>query len=513
MNLKQTKLGRVILVGAGPGDPGLITVRGRDAIKRADVVVFDHLVCKELVDIAPANAKHIYVGKKVGKHTLKQEEINELLVHEARQGHSVVRLKGGDPFIFGRGAEECELLRDNGIEFEIVPGVSAAAAVPAYAGIPITCRDYSTSFIAVTGHEHACKEKSDVDWASIARVNGTLVIFMGVLNIERIANELMKNGKSPETPTAVIRWGTYSYQKTIIGSLSTIADQVKSANLRPPALIVVGEVVRFRESLNWFETRPLFGKTIAIPRARSNASRLSESLIDMGANVIEIPAAKHEPIHTTNPLEEILHELSDYDWIIFTGDQSVHSFFDAMNQKGYDTRSLTNCRIGAIGDETISALSEHGVKPDFIPTRFCSAHVVEELSSQFPLDKVRILIPCQDEIHEGLSQSLQNVGAIVKNTVVFSDDDGAVEEFFLNGQRLDLVAFTCSTTVHNFINRVGIQEAKRIADNTVFASIGPMTSSALNEYGFSVKVQPHKSNIQSLTNEIAAYCRDDSEKD
>ncbi len=513
MNLKQKKIGRVILVGAGPGDPGLITVRGRDAIKRADVVVFDHLVCKELVDIAPAHAKHIYVGKKVGKHTLKQEEINELLVREARLGHDVVRLKGGDPFIFGRGAEECQLLRANGIQFEIVPGVSAVAAVPAYAGIPITCRDYSTSFIAVTGHEHACKEESDVDWASIARVNSTLVIFMGVLNIGCITNKLIENGKSPETPTAVIRWGTYSHQKTIIGSLSTIADQVQRANLRPPGLIVIGEVVRFRESLNWFETRPLFGKTIAVPRARSQASRLSQSLIGMGANVIEIPAARHEPIQAANPLGEILHEIRDYDWIVFTDDQSVHSFFDSMNQKGYDTRSLANCRIGAIGDETISALSEHGVKPDFIPTRFCSAHVVEELSSQFPLDKVRILIPCQDEIHEGLSQSLQNAGAIVKNAVIFSDYDNATEEFLLNGQRLDLVAFTCSTTVHNFINRIGINEAKRIAGNTVFASIGPLTSSALHEYGFEVKVQPQQSDIQSLTNAIAVHCQDDSEKD
>ncbi len=245
--------GRVYLVGAGPGDPGLLTVRGLELLRRAEVVVYDHLVSREILDLAPPQARRIYVGKISGKHTCPQEEINTLLLDEARQGYQVVRLKGGDPFIFGRGGEECLFLYDHGIPFEVVPGVSAVSAVPAYAGIPLTSRDYSTAFVAVTGHEHNHKEKPQVDWATIARLDATLVVFMGILSIRSICDELLRHGRPPETPAAVIRWGTTAEQETLTGTLAAIADQVEQNRLRPPGLIVIGEVVRLREKLNWFE--------------------------------------------------------------------------------------------------------------------------------------------------------------------------------------------------------------------------------------------------------------------
>ncbi|MFB3785796.1 MAG: uroporphyrinogen-III C-methyltransferase [bacterium] len=254
MSANSLPNGRVYLVGAGPGDPGLLTVRGLELLRRAEVVVYDHLVSREILDLAPPQARRVYVGKISGKHTCPQEEINTLLLDEARQGYQVVRLKGGDPFIFGRGGEECLFLYDHGIPFEVVPGVSAVSAVPAYAGIPLTSRDYSTAFVAVTGHEHNQKEKLQVDWATIARMDATLVVFMGILSIRSICDELRRHGRPPETPAAVIRWGTTTEQETITGTLSTIADQVEQSRLRPPGLIVIGEVVRLREKLNWFET-------------------------------------------------------------------------------------------------------------------------------------------------------------------------------------------------------------------------------------------------------------------
>ncbi|MBN2326625.1 MAG: uroporphyrinogen-III C-methyltransferase [Candidatus Omnitrophica bacterium] len=504
--------GKVILVGAGPGDPGLLTVRGRDYIQRADVVVYDHLVCQELVDLAPAKSRHIYVGKKVGKHTLSQEGINELLVREAKEGNAVVRLKGGDPFIFGRGAEECDHLRANGVEFEVVPGVSAAAAVPAYAGIPVTSRDYSTAFTAVTGHEHACKSQPQVNWASFAQVDGTLIVFMGILSIRKITDELMKHGKDPKTPAAVIRWGTYAHQKTLTGALENIADQVERANMRPPGLIVIGEVVRFRERLDWFETRPLFGRTIVVPRARSQASRLAAMLSDKGANVLEIPAARHEPIQMPDRLDNVVLHAREYNWILFPGERSAAVFFETLTGKGCDARSLAGCRIGALGEETSKILLERGIRADFVSTCFCSPHVVDELSAQFPLEGERFLLPCEDEAPEGLPHALQQAGAIVDQVVaaVRSEEE---ETFALNGRKIDMLVFPCSATVRKFIERFGEDESHRIAKNALIASIGSHTSKALLEYHFSVHLQPIQSDIPSLVDRIVEHFSDDSDKD
>jgi len=505
--------GKVVLVGAGPGDPNLITVRGRDVLQRADTIVFDHLVAKELVDLAPAGAKRIYVGKKAGKHTLNQDGINELLVKEAQAGNAVVRLKGGDPFIFGRGAEECEYLRDHGVEFEVVPGISAVAAVPAYAGIPVTCRNLSTAFVAVTGHEDASKSEPDVDWAAIAQVKGTIVVFMGVLSVRRITDELMKHGKSPKTAAAVIRWGTYAHQRTVTGTVETIADDVKRAGLRPPGLIVIGEVVRLRERLDWFETRPLFGRTIVVPRARSQRSRLAALLIDKGANVLEIPAASHEPVKAEDWLSEVARNVNGYDWIVFPGVTAVQAFFEALNGQGQDSRSLAGIRIAALGEDTGDALIERGIRPDLIPSRFCPATVVEELTAHYPLEGMRVLYPYGCGTPGGLASALKGARAIVDKVAVSSGPGEAPEGNVLNGHRIDSVVFTCSSTVKSFFNRLGEEEARHVAEHAVLASIGPQTTRTLQEYRFQSHIQPKQSDLPSLADAILAYYANDADKD
>ncbi len=505
--------GKVILVGAGPGDPGLITVRGREILQHADVVVFDHLVAKELVDLAPAAARRIYVGKKVGKHTLRQDEINELLLQEAKAGAAVVRLKGGDPFIFGRGAEECEYLRQGGVEFEVVPGISAAAAVPAYAGIPVTCRHLSASFIAVTGHEDASKEESAVNWPAIAKIQDTLVIFMGVLKLRKITATLIQHGRAPDTPTAVIRWGTYAHQRTLTGTLGDIAAKVERAHLRPPALIVIGDAVRLRDRLNWFETRPLFGRTIILPRARSQKSRLAALLKEKGANVVEIPAARHEPIAVPDRISDTLRHISGFDWIIFPGAASAELFFSALNQIGQDSRHLSRCRIGALDEETTDVIQAHGIRPDFLANRFCSSAVIGELAKQYPLEGMRVLIPSRNEIPEGLTRAFQNAGAIVETVISYKGEEEESDAIALNGHKLDAAAFTCSKTVSVFFERLGVEEAKRMISNATVASIGPQTSNKLREFGVPVHIQAPESNIPSLAAALAAHYCDDTDKD
>ncbi|MEW6235042.1 MAG: uroporphyrinogen-III C-methyltransferase [Candidatus Omnitrophota bacterium] len=512
MAIDSSLKGKVFLVGAGPGDPGLITVRGRDLIQRADAIVYDHLAAPELLDYAPAKARRLYVGKKAGKHTASQDEINEILVREAKAGNAVVRLKGGDPFVFGRGAEECVYLRQCGVEFEVVPGVSAAAAVPAYAGIPVTCRDLSVSFTAITGHECESKGGAQVDWADVARLKGAIVIFMGVLNLRKIAAELVRGGKPASTPAAVIRWGTCTYQKTVTGTLETIADRVERAGLRPPALVVVGEVVRMRETLNWFETRPLFGRVILLPRARSQKSRLAALLAEMGAEVLELPAAAHELIPLPDRLEEMARQALDFDWILFPGAESVKSFFTALDGIGRDARSLARLRIGALGEETAEALRSFGVRADFLPSRFCSAAVVEELSRQFPLDGMRMLLPYEGETPEGLAHALLAAGCRVERVFVSvhsQPETGAA----LNGRKIDLAAFTCSAAVKAFAARLGVEEARRLAERTLFASIGPQTTMALRSFGLPANIQADPSGLPELANAIAAYYTNDADKD
>ncbi|MBE3069445.1 MAG: uroporphyrinogen-III C-methyltransferase, partial [Planctomycetes bacterium] len=354
--------GRVTLVGAGPGDPGLLTLRGREALAAADVVVYDALVSPHLLDHAPPGAERVYVGKRSAQHTLSQDGINALLVERARGGAAVVRLKGGDPYVFGRGGEEGLALAEAGIPFEIVPGITAAVAAAAYAGIPVTHRGLASTLTFVTGHEADDKADSAIDWAALARLKGTLAFYMGVANLPAIAANLMRHGLAGATPAAAVQWGTTPRHRSVAATLETLHDAVTRAGLGPPAILLVGEVVRLRESLGWFEQRPLLGRRIVVTRARAQASSLVARLEALGAETIEAPAIRIEPPDDPAPLAEAARAAGDFDWIVFTSTNGVDAFFAALAAAGLDARRLAGCRVAAIGPATAERLAACGIR-------------------------------------------------------------------------------------------------------------------------------------------------------
>lgn len=353
--------GRVYLVGAGPGDPGLITIKGSKCIGKADVVVYDRLVNPRLLGYAPPGARLIYAGKSPQGHTLTQDEINKVLVENALAGYTVVRLKGGDPFLFGRGGEEAQSLVKEGIPYELVPGVTSAIAVPAYAGIPVTHRDLTSSFTVVTGHEDPQKEDSRISWEKIAGGSGTLVFLMGVSNLPFIVGKLMENGRSPQTPAAVIRQGTLPEQGTLTGCLMDIAEKVTVADFKPPAVLVVGEVVSLREQLRWFESKPLFGVRVVVTRPREGASYFSDLIEELGGESFEFPAIEVVPPRDFAPLDNALHKAGEYDWIVFTSVNGVNSFFKRLRELEHDIRELQGVRLCAIGPKTREVLETKGL--------------------------------------------------------------------------------------------------------------------------------------------------------
>ncbi|MDW8344487.1 MAG: uroporphyrinogen-III C-methyltransferase, partial [Verrucomicrobiae bacterium] len=365
-----TRPGKVYLVGAGPGDPGLITVRGVECLQRAEVVVYDKLANPVLLQYAPASAERIYAGKDPKKHTLTQEEINQLLIDRARAGRTVVRLKGGDPVVFGRGSEEAEALRAAGIEYELVPGVSSAIAGPMYAGIPVTHRGLATAFLVVTGHEDPTKETPQVDWAQVARFFGTRVILMGVERIGAIAAELMRHGLAADTPVAMVQDATLPRQRVVTGTLATIAEVAEREQIRPPAITVVGDVVRLREVLAWWERRPLYGKRIAVTRSREQASELVRRLSELGADVLEVPTIAIKPPVSRAPLREALDGLGEYDWIVFTSPNGVTAFFDEFFRMFDDIRALGQVRIAAVGPATAEKVRALRLRVDLQPQEF-----------------------------------------------------------------------------------------------------------------------------------------------
>ena len=340
----------VYLVGSGPGDPGLITVKGLNCIKKADVIVYDYLVNASLLRNARDDAEIIYVGKKGNQHTMEQEDINQLLVDKAMENKIVTRLKGGDPYVFGRGGEEALVLKEHNIPFEVVPGITAAIATPAYAGIPVTHRTCTSTFGLITGHEDPTKDQSDIDWKKISTGLGTLTFYMGIKNLPNIVSQLVKHGRSEDTPVAVIRWGTTTEQETVTGTLSNIVEKAK--DIKPPAITIVGEVVNLRDQLNWFETRPLFHKTIVVTRSRDQASEFSEQLTDLGANVLEFPTISITSPDDFTPLDNEIGKLESTDWIIFTSVNGVDCFFHRLFELGGDVRDLKGVKICSIGPAT-----------------------------------------------------------------------------------------------------------------------------------------------------------------
>ena len=474
--------GRVYLVGAGPGDPGLITVRGLDVLRQADVVLYDNLAPVSLLEHARPDAERIYVGKKRADHHLSQEEINALLVEKARTGAVVVRLKGGDPFIFGRGGEESEALHAAGVRFEVVPGVSSATGAAAYAGIPLTHRSRTSAISFVTGHE-----VDAIDWAKVGQIE-TLVIFMGLTTFGEIARQLIAGGRDAQTPAAAIRWGTRPDQQTLIGTVGNLAERIAGAKLKPPALIIVGEVVALREDLNWFEKLPLFGRRIVLTRAEEQAGESAEQLRRLGADVVAAPTIEIVEPSSWAPIDAAIAKLETYDWLIFTSRNGVERFLARLDASERDLRAIKG-KIAAIGPATAEALSQARLKVDCLPQEFVAESLLDALDAE--LNGKKILIARAEVAREVLPEELRRRGATVDVAPVYRTvvPDAATLRKALAEKRPDWVTFSSSSTVRHFI-----EMADEVALQGVgIASIGPVTSATLREYGFepTVEAEPH----------------------
>jgi uroporphyrinogen III methyltransferase/synthase len=501
--------GVVYLVGAGPGDPGLITVKGLECLRRADVVIYDYLAGETLLNEAPVTSEKVYVGKQAGMHMLPQEEINALLIARAQEGKTVIRLKGGDPFVFGRGGEEALALVDAGIPFEVVPGVTAGIAVPAYAGIPVTHRFLSSTLTFVTGHEDPLKDQSEVNWEALAAGTGTLIFFMGGRNLSLIVERLIANGRRSDTPIALIRWGTYPEQRTLTGTLADIVEKADRVNFQPPVLIIIGDVVRLRERLNWYETKPLFGKQILVTRSREQAGDFSRRLLDLGAIPVECPMIGIESPLDWGPVDRAIADLADYDWIVFTSANGVEKFLGRLFEKGHDLRYLGHVRLCAIGPATTEALHRHHLIPDMRPSRNTSAAIAEAFSTFGSLSHVRILLPRADIAPPDLPDALVGLGAEVCSVTAYRTvpppPDGEILTLLRNGE-VDVITFTSSSTVRNLVEILGPTDAITLLNRATVASIGPVTSETLRELGVRVNVEADSQNI-SIAGLIEAILR------
>lgn len=497
--------GKVFLVGAGPGDWRLTTLKTADALKIADVVIYDRLADERILGFAPKTAEFIYVGKASSNHTMKQGDINQLICDKALEGKNVVRLKGGDPFVFGRGGEEALLLKENNVPFEIVPGVTSAISVPAYAGIPVTHRAVATSFAVVTGHEDPTKGESNMRWDKLATATDTIVFLMGVENLPKICAKLMEFGRDGNTPAAVIRWGTKACQETLITTVANAAADVKAAGLKPPAIFIVGDVVKLRKEIAWFDNlayRPLFGKTVLVTRARAQASALTSRLEELGANVMEMPAIElAEPDDKFAALDAAIGELETYNWLIFTSANGVDRFFDRLKAAGKDARKLANAKLCAIGSATADRLADYGLLTDTMPKEFRAEGIIESLSDLKPGTK--ILIPRAQVAREILPEKLTEMGCKVtvapayKTVTATGDAQPAITA--LKEGRIDFVTFTSTSTVENLVNIIG--DAK-LLETAKIAAIGPVTAEACKKHGIKVDAMAEKYTIPCLVETI-----------
>jgi len=503
--------GTVYLIGAGPGDPGLITVRGRHCIQTADVIIYDYLASPQLLKHARADAEFIYVGKKGGDHTLPQDGINALLVEKASAGKSVARLKGGDPFIFGRGGEEAEVLVASGIPFEIVPGVTSAIAAPAYAGIPLTHRKFTATLAFVTGHEDPTKETSTIDWEALTRAAGTLVFFMGVKNLPLIVEQLTRHGRAADTPVALVRWGTTARQRTVSGTLSTIVQQVRDAGLKAPAIIVVGEVVSLRDTMQWFDKRPLFGKRIVVTRAREQASALVDRLEALGAQCLEIPTIQIVPPDDWGPLDAALAELEAYQWVVFTSVNGVKYFFRRLFEMGGDVRRLRNARIAVIGPATRDQLLEYGIRADILPDSYRAESVVAAFNSEV-MAGCRVLLPRALEARSVLPEELATMGARVDDVCAYrtrlAPDGADTLREALENTEIDMVTFTSSSTAVNFKALLPEDKMAELMTPVTVASIGPITTETATSLGFTVALTAEDYTIPGLCDAILSFYQD-----
>ncbi len=500
--------GKVYLVGAGPGAEDLISLKAVECIKKADVIIYDFLANKRFLNFAKDSAEKIYVGKKGSCHTLKQPDINRLIVEKALAGNIVTRLKGGDPYIFGRGGEEAEELLKDDIPFEVVPGITAGAAASAYAGIPLTHRDFTSTVAFVTGHERDDSEYSKIHWDKIATGIGTIVFYMGVKNLPNIVKNLIDNGRSPDTPIALVRWGTLPIQKTVVGTLSNIVKKVEEAGLSAPAIIIVGEVVKLRETLRWFDKKPLFGKNIVITRAREQASNLVTKLSEYGANVIEFPTIEITEPDDFTEVDNAIENIDSYNWIIFTSVNGVKLFFKRLQAKNKDSRSLSNANICAIGPKTAEMFRKFGIIPDLVPEKYQAEYIIEGLKEK-GIDGKKFLLPRAKVAREVLPEKIKENGGIIDvvtvyKTVMPETDKELVTEYFKN-REVDYITFTSSSTVKNFFEILKDEPVKEWLKNVKTVSIGPITSETLKKFGVEPYIEAEKFTIDGIVEGILNY--------
>ena len=499
------------LVGAGPGDPGCLTLRGRECLSRADLVVYDYLANAELLRFAPEQAERVFAGKHgAGPHLLEQEQINALLVSSARAGRTVVRLKGGDPFVFGRGGEEVEALAAAGLRFEIVPGVTSALAVPAYAGIPVTHRDWVSGLTVLTGHEAPGKRTSRVRWEHVATAGNTIVLLMGVTQLRANLGELLAAGLAPDTPAAAIRWGSTPRQRVVRGTAGTLASAVEDGRLRPPVTVVVGEVVRLRDAMAWFERRPLFGRRVLVTRTREQAGVLSAALAEAGAEVIECPAIRLVDPPTWEPVDAAIARLETYQWLVLTSVNGVERFFARLDASGRDVRALHRARIAAIGPETARALARRHLRADVVPDEFRAEGLLSSLAGT-DVRGQRFLMPRAAGARAILPDELRRAGAEVDEVITYAtavpEESVARLRATLDSGPLDVLTFTSSSTVTSFLallDRAAPDDGRaRIAGATV-ACIGPITAATAKEKGLRVDAVPEKYTIPALVEAVVA---------
>jgi uroporphyrinogen III methyltransferase/synthase len=494
--------GKVFLVGAGPGDPGLLTKRAAELIADADLIAVDALVSKDITSTFPPQTEVVYVGKRASAHTLPQDRINQLLVDEARAGKTVVRLKGGDPFVFGRGGEEAEELVAAGILVEIVPGISSSIAGPAYAGIPVTHRSYATSLTLVTGHES--DDSTGIDWPVVARLQGTIVFMMGFGNLPLIVRKLIENGMPAQRPVAVISKATTREQRTVAGTLSNIESRVAAAKLPTPALIVVGEVVKMRDVINWFETKPLFGKRVVVTRAREQASELKRLLEDAGAQVLQFPTIQIAPPESYDSLDRIIDALTDYQWIIFTSTNGVKSFFERLHEHGDDARALAGAMVAAVGDTTAADLRVRGINPDLVPDKFQSTALLPLLEADQKGIRTAVIRAAEggDELIEELRRRGGEVDLGIAYRTVAADSDIDELRRLISEGSVDAVTFTSASTVDHFFGRLTAEERSQVSKHAMLASIGPTTTEAIRRYGRGPDVEAKNATIQALLDAV-----------
>jgi uroporphyrinogen III methyltransferase/synthase len=497
--------GKVYLVGAGPGDPGLLTLKGKQILERADCVIYDFLVNKDLLCLARPEAEKICVGRRGEADRMRQSEITKLLVARAREGKSVCRLKGGDPFVFGRGGEETQALADAGMAFEVVPGVSAGHAVPAYAGIPITHRDFTSTVSFIAGHEDPEKESSRLDWEQLAVCPGTLVFFMAVRNLPRITQALIEHGRAPATPAAVIQWGSLPEQKVIEGTLADIAAKASAA--LTPAITVIGEVVSLREHLNWFERLPLFGKRIVITRAREQADELREALAALGANVIEIPTIEIRPPDSWEPLDAAIRRLEEFHYLLVTSANGVRNFLARLAASGRDVRALRGLTIAAIGPATAAEFARTGVKVDLLPTKYVAEGLLAALADRDLRDKA-FLIPRARVARDLVPRALKERGARVEVVEAYQTVMPQIppdELARLLTPPPDAITFTSSSTATNFAKLVGENQLAETLCGTAIVSIGPITSQSLRQLGLAVTLEASESTMAGLVQALTEH--------